>query len=45
MTVNRFNKEWRAFAEAMKKVDPDIKLVGPETHQLSYDYIWCKHEL
>lgn len=36
--VDRFNQEWRAFAEAMKKVDPTIKLVGPESHQLSYDY-------
>ena len=34
----RFNKEWRAFAEAMKKVDPTIKLIGPEVHQFSYDY-------
>ena len=34
----RFNKEWRAFAEAMKKVDSNIKLIGPESHQLSYDY-------
>jgi hypothetical protein len=34
----RFNKEWRLFAQAMKKVDPTIKLVGPESHQLSYDY-------
>ena len=34
----RFNKEWRTFAEAMKKVDSNIKLVGPESHQLSYDY-------
>lgn len=36
--VQRFNQEWRAFAEAMKKVDPTIKLVGPESHQLSHDY-------
>lgn len=36
--VERFNKEWRLFAQAMKKVDPSIKLVGPESHQLSYDY-------
>lgn len=36
--VQRFNKEWRVFAEAMKKVDPTIKLVGPESHQLSHDY-------
>jgi hypothetical protein len=34
----RFNKEWHAFAEAMKKVDSKIKLVGPETHQFSFDY-------
>ena len=35
--VNRFNQEWRAFADAMKKVDPTIKLVGPEINQFSYD--------
>jgi len=35
--VNRFNQEWRAFAEAMKNVDPSIKLVGPEIHQFTYD--------
>lgn len=35
--VDRFNKEWRAFAEAMKKVDPTIKLVGAEINQFSYD--------
>src|SRR5215216_609205 len=35
--VNRFNQEWRDFAEAMKKVDPSIKLVGPEINQFSYD--------
>jgi glycosyl hydrolase family 39 (putative alpha-L-iduronidase) len=35
--VNRFNQEWRAIAEAMKKVDPTIKLVGPEINQFSYD--------
>ena len=33
----RFNKEWRAFAEAMKAVDPTIQLVGPEINQFSYD--------
>ena len=32
-----FNKEWRTFAEAMKKVDPNIKLVGAEINQFSYD--------
>jgi Glycosyl hydrolases family 39 len=35
--IKRFNKEWRTFAEAMKKVDPTIKLVGPEINQFSYD--------
>jgi alpha-L-arabinofuranosidase len=35
--AKRFNQEWRTFAEAMKKVDPSIKLVGPESHQFSYD--------
>ena len=33
----RFNQEWRTFAEAMRKVDPTIKLVGPEIHQFSFD--------
>jgi hypothetical protein len=28
----RFNREWRAIAEAMKAVDPDILLLGPELH-------------
>lgn len=28
----RFNQEWRAIAEAMKAVDPTIKLMGPELH-------------
>src|SRR5688572_5319938 len=36
--VERFNKEWRIFAEAMKEVDPTIKLVGAEVNQFSYDY-------
>ncbi len=34
----RFNQEWRTFAEAMKKVDSDIKLIGPEINQFSFDY-------
>lgn len=34
--VNRFNQEWRLFAQAMKEVDPTIKLVGPEINQFSY---------
>ena len=35
--TDRFNKEWRTFAEAMKQVDPTIKLIGAEINQLSYD--------
>jgi glycosyl hydrolase family 39 (putative alpha-L-iduronidase) len=35
--IQRFNKEWRSFAEAMKKVDPTIKLVGAEINQFSFD--------
>jgi len=31
--VERFNEEWRAFAEAMKAVDDTILLIGPELHQ------------
>lgn len=31
----RFNAEWRKFADAMKAVDPTIKLIGPELHQYS----------
>lgn len=34
--TERFNKEWRTFAEAMKAVDPSIKLVGPEINQFSH---------
>jgi hypothetical protein len=33
----RYNKEWRQFAEALRKVDPSIKLVGPDTHQFMAD--------
>ena len=35
--IERFNQEWRTFAEAMRKVDPNIKLVGPEINQFSFD--------
>jgi hypothetical protein len=28
----RFNREWRVIAEAMKAVDPNILLLGPELH-------------
>ncbi len=29
----RYNTEWRAIAEAMQAVDPDILLIGPDIHQ------------
>lgn len=32
-TIERFNSEWRAIAEAMLAVDPDILLIGPEVSQ------------
>jgi hypothetical protein len=35
--TERFNREWRESAVAMKEVDPDIKLMGPEVHQFSHD--------
>lgn len=35
--VQRFNQEWRTFAEAMQAVDPTIQLVGPEINQFSHD--------
>lgn len=30
-----FSQAWRKFAAAMKAVDPDIVLMGPETHQFT----------
>lgn len=35
--TEQFNQEWREFALAMKAVDPNIKLIGPEIHQFSYN--------
>jgi len=32
-TIERFNREWRAIAQAMKAADPSIQLIGPEIHQ------------
>ncbi len=32
-TTERYNREWRAIAEAMLEVDPDIILVGPDITQ------------
>ncbi|RPI30937.1 MAG: hypothetical protein EHM70_12680 [Chloroflexota bacterium] len=31
----RYNQEWRAYAEAMLAVDPDLILVGPDIHQFT----------
>lgn len=33
----QFNTDWRKFAEAMKAVDPTIKLTGPDLHQYTAD--------
>ncbi len=30
-----YNEKWREFAEAMLAVDPDIKLLGPNIHQIA----------
>lgn len=35
--TERFNREWREFALAMREVDPTIKLIGPELHQFTFD--------
>ena len=35
--TERFNQEWRAIAEAMLAVDPDILLTGPELSQWHLD--------
>lgn len=35
--TKRYNEEWRAIAEAMRAVDPTIKLIGPEIHQYTDD--------
>lgn len=37
-TTEHLNREWRAIAQAMKKVDPSIKLMGPEIHQWNSSY-------
>ncbi len=33
--TQRFNTEWRAFAQAMREVDPTIQLIGPDIHQFT----------
>ncbi|MBK8024871.1 MAG: hypothetical protein IPK19_26500 [Chloroflexi bacterium] len=35
-SVERFNTDWRAIAEAMLAVDPDIVLIGPEVSQFPF---------
>ncbi len=35
--TERFNREWRAIAEAMLAVDPDLILIGPEITQFTGD--------
>ncbi len=32
-TAEQYATEWRKFADAMKAVDPSIRLIGPEIHQ------------
>lgn len=32
--IARYNREWRAIALALRAVDPSIKLIGPDIHQL-----------
>ena len=31
--VDQYNKDWRSFAQAMRAVDPKIKLIGPDISQ------------
>ncbi|MGD0247714.1 MAG: hypothetical protein ABSB75_01535 [Candidatus Limnocylindrales bacterium] len=34
-TMDQYNKDWRGFAQAMRGVDPSIKLVGPDVSQFA----------
>jgi hypothetical protein len=34
-SIDQLNADWRAIAEAMKAVDPDIALIGPNTNQFT----------
>ena len=36
-TVEQYNREWRQWAEAMRKVDPSVVLVGPDVSQFVGD--------
>lgn len=35
--TTHFNEQWRLFANAMLEADPDIRLMGPNTHQFRQD--------
>ena len=35
--TERYNQEWREMATAMRAVDPNIILIGPDTHQYTGD--------
>jgi alpha-L-arabinofuranosidase len=37
-TTENLNQDWRPIAQAMKAVDPTIKLMGPEIHQWNSSY-------
>jgi len=34
-TVDKYNSDWREFAQAMRVVDPAIKLIGPDVSQFT----------
>ena len=34
-TTEKYNVEWRKFAQALKAQDPTIKLIGPDIHQFT----------
>lgn len=34
-TTEKYNVEWRKFAQAMKAQDPTIRLIGPDIHQFT----------
>ena len=36
--TEQYNREWRAFAQAMKAFDPTILLIGPDIHQFTYNF-------
>jgi len=47
-TTEQHNRDWRAIAEAMLAIDPNIKFIGPDTSQFtgvdSYEGIAVAHE-